>query len=374
MRRLVTSMLVLTLRLTGILFATGLVFFLATLVSPWPGAMVVRAAFNLDGMRRTQMLAPHVPAGISSLLDVRYDDTDPNALLDVYFPAGATALPTIVWVHGGAWVSGGRWQMAQFASILAADGYAVVAVGYSLAPEATYPTPLLQVSRALGFLERTGAQLHVDPTRLILAGDSAGAQIAAQLANAITSPDYAAAIGVVPPVDPSNLRGTVLFSGAYDLGLVKLDGVIGFFLRSVLWAYTGSRDFATDSRFAPASVVHFLSPRFPPTFISAGDADPLLAHSLAFAEALRALGVEVHGVFFDSGGTAGHNYQFDLDAESGRAALARLHTFLAQMAVPQPREELPAKQNSTRWQSSSPVSRGAQTEAARRPPVALAGR
>lgn len=331
MQSLVTSMLVLTLRLTAILCAAGLVFFLAALVSPWPGALLVRAVFNLDGVRRAQMLAAHVPAGISSMLDVPYDVTDPDALLDVYFPTNAAALPTVVWVHGGAWVSGGRWQMAQYASIVAAEGYAVVVVGYSLAPEATYPAALLQVSRALDFVERSGERLHVDRTRLVLAGDSAGAQIAAQLANAITSPDYAATIGVAPSVDPVNLRGVVLFAGAYDLALVRLEGVIGFFLRSVLWAYTGSADFATDSRFAPASVVHYLSPRFPPAFVSAGDADPLLAHSLAFTKRLEALGVEVHGLFFDSGGTAGHNYQFDLDTDFGRAALSQLRIFLARV-------------------------------------------
>jgi acetyl esterase len=267
--------------------------------------------------------------------NVSYDVGDPDALLDVFFPSAlgeGETLPVIVWVHGGAWVSGGRWQMSEYASILAAKGYAVAVVGYSLAPEAIYPTALNQVNRALGFLGTMGGNLHVDETRLILAGDSAGAQLAAQLANAITSPDYARAIGLSPTVVAGNLRGVALFSGAYDLALVDLRGVTGLFLRSVLWAYTGTSDFATDNRFAAASVIHFLSASFPPAFISAGDADPLLPHSLALAESLTALGIDVHSLFFGANGPTGHNYQFDLDTETGREALAELSLFLERVS------------------------------------------
>jgi acetyl esterase len=256
-------------------------------------------------------------------------------LLDVFFPSAlgeGETLPAIVWVHGGAWVSGGRWQMSEYASILAANGYAVAVVSYSLAPEATYPTALNQVSRALDFLSAHGSALHVDSARLILAGDSAGAQIAAQVANAVTSSDYAREIGISAAMDAGNLRGVVLFSGAYDLALVNLNGVTGLFLRSVLWAYTGTANFATDSRFASASVIHYLSSSFPPTFVSAGDADPLLAHSLALAESLTALEVDVDQLFFGIDGPSGHNYQFNLDADTGRAALGELLTFLGRVS------------------------------------------
>jgi len=319
------------------LSAAALLFVVASAVSPWPGAMVVRTIFELGGMRQSRLLEPHVPGGVSSVRDVPYDRGDPDALLDVYVPsalADGETLPAIVWVHGGAWVSGGRWQMCEYASILAASGYAVVVVGYSLAPEAIYPVALNQVNTALGFLGAEGSRLHVDGARVVLAGDSAGAQIAAQLANAVTWPDYARTIGISPQLSAANLRGAVLFSGAYDLGLIDLRGVTGLFVRSVLWAYTGSADFATDPCFASASVVHHLSADFPPTFISAGDADPLLAHSLAFADALDALGVDVHRLFFNAEGRSGHNYQFDLDAKTGRIALAELLIFLQHASSP----------------------------------------
>ena len=50
-----------------------------------------------------------------------------------------------------------------------------------------YPTPILQVNAALAFLEKNEARLHVDASKLFLAGDLAGAQIAAQLAAVISN-------------------------------------------------------------------------------------------------------------------------------------------------------------------------------------------
>jgi acetyl esterase/lipase len=66
----------------------------------------------------------------------------------------------------------------------------------------------------------------------------------------------------------------------------------------VLSAYTGVRDFATNSRFTEASVAHYVTADFPPTFISAGNRDPLLSQSTEFAKTLAGKGVTVDGLFF----------------------------------------------------------------------------
>lgn len=312
---------------------TALAFVAISQVTPWPGAMVLRALFDFDGSRRSRALRPHVPGDVGSIRDIPYDPADADALLDVYFPSRlggtGTVLPTLVWVHGGGWVAGGRAQLAEYASILAARGHTVVVVGYTLAPEATYPVALQQVNRSLSFLQSEGSDLHADVGRIVLAGDSAGAQLAAQLANAITSPAYAALIDLDPAMPPTSLRAVALFAGPYDIELANLDGILGFFLRLALWAYLGSNDIRSD-RYAPASVLRFVTADFPPSFISAGDADPLLNHSLALSDALTALGVDVDAVFFGQGPHSGlgHNYQFDLDGDAGQVALARLGAFL----------------------------------------------
>ena len=58
-------------------------------------------------------------------------------------------------MHGGAWLSGDKDHIANFLRIVAAGGCTVVGVGYSIAPEARYPTPVGQVLDALAYLCRT---------------------------------------------------------------------------------------------------------------------------------------------------------------------------------------------------------------------------
>jgi acetyl esterase/lipase len=283
----------------------------------------------------SRSLAKHVPAGVRARR-VRYDRASAAGWLDVYQPAAAprTGSATVAWVHGGAWVSGGRHLVGNYLKILAGHGHAVVGIGYTLAPKAHYPTPVLQVGAALTFLADNADRLGLDTSRLVIAGDSAGAQIAAQVATIITSPPYARLVGIAPPVDPSIVRGAILYCGAYDVTRMDLGGPFAGFLRTVLSAYAGHEDFLTDSRFAPASVVNHVTAAFPPTFISVGNADPLREHSHAFAQALRERGVPVRTVFFpdDHGPALPHEYQFDLDTDAGRLALERSLAFLEERA------------------------------------------
>lgn len=325
------------LRAGGVAILLFAMAYAAFQLSPWPGALVIRYAFDMGSARLSQALEKHVPPGVVVQHDLQYAPADPDALLDVYYPAkieGSTqALMTIVWVHGGGWVSGSKDMLAQYASILAAKGYTVVAVGYSIAPGKTYPVPVTQVNTALGYLTNNAAKLHIDPQRFVLAGDSAGSQIAAQVANIISAPDYAAMMGITPTIQRRQLRGMILYCGAYDLSLIKMDGAFRGFVKTVLWSYTGAQDYATNPRFAPASVAHYVTADFPPTFISAGNADPLLPQSIEFAGTLAAKGVSVDSLFFpaDHKPALPHEYQFNLDNKAGEMALERSLQFLSRL-------------------------------------------
>lgn len=306
-------------------------------LSPWPGALLIRYEFDKGGARLSHALEKHVPADVAAQRNLRYDPADSNALLDVYYPAAventAQALMTVVWVHGGGWVSGSKDLVAQYARILAAKGYTVVAVGYSIAPGSLYPVPVKQVNAALGYLAKNAGKLHIDPSRFVLAGDSAGSQIAAQLANIISAPGYAATMGIAPAIERRQLSGVILFCGAYDLSLVNLDGPFHNLLKTMLWSYTGVKDYATNPRFGPASVVRYVTAAFPPAFISAGNGDPLLPQSAEFAKVLAAKGVPVDSLFFpaDRKPALPHEYQFDLDNDAGELALTRSVAFLASL-------------------------------------------
>ena len=333
MKRLVLSILV----ILGLLAAGGAAAFR---FSPWPSALLVRQAFDKDSARTNAALAERVPAGVRSQLDLTYDPADRNGRLDLYLPPAGAApdgpLPVVVWVHGGGWVSGDKGQIGNYLKILAARGFATVSIAYTIAPEARYPTPVRQVNAALGWLDANAEPLGLDRDRIFLAGDSAGSQIAAQVANLTVDPAYARLTGIKPSLTPKQLRGVVLHCGAYDAALVDMDGPMAGFIRTVVWAYLGRRDFQDDPRVGEMSVIRHLSPAFPPIFISGGNADPLTPQSSRLAEVARDRGVAVDALFYpaDHQPALAHEYQFNLDLADARTALDRSAAFLNRHAAP----------------------------------------
>lgn len=315
----------------GVLLALALGTWAAFQLSPWPSVWLVRQAFDAGARDASAALEKHVPAGLREWHDVAYDPADPAGRLDLYAPANAPGpLTTVVWIHGGGFISGDKRDVANYARVLAGKGFAVASVQYTIAPEARYPGPVLQADRALGFLAGGGHGLPVDPARLVLAGDSAGAQVAAQLAAAHADPGYAADIGFRPSMPPGGLAGALLYCGPYDAALVGGEGPFANFMRTVFWSYFGLRDLGDDPMVAQFSVPRHVTAAFPPTFISVGNADPLAPHSTALADALEARGVPVTRLFFPADYTPalGHEYQFNLDGEAGQRALRESVAFL----------------------------------------------
>jgi acetyl esterase len=316
----------------GVLALLAVAAYAANEVSPWPAALVYRVFMDRGGEAANLALERHVPPGVAALNDQRYDANDEDAVLDVYYPTQASgALPAIVWIHGGGFFSGDKGQVANYSRILAGKGYTTVAIGYSLGPSSHYPKPVRQANAALGYLVRNADRLRIDPARIFLAGDSAGAHIAAQVANAISVPAYAAALGIAPAISRAQLRGMILYCGIYDLGLANSRGPYGHFMHTATWAYSGRRDGLKAEHLSEFSVARFVNADFPPAFISAGNADPLLPHSLELAQTLAKLGVAVESLFFagEHKPALPHEYQFNLDIDEGREALERSVKFLS---------------------------------------------
>lgn len=296
--------------------------------SPWPMALMERRAIDRAGMTTSQELEPFIPKDIKVKTNIRYDPGDRNALLDVFYPSITEdedrLLPAVIWVHGGSWVGGSKDFVANYLRILASKGFIAVGVGYSLAPESLYPTPVRQVNSALGFVSKNATQLHVNASRLFLAGDSAGSQIAAQVANIVSSATYADKVGIKPAIRREQLLGVVLHCGVYETRLAE------FSKRGVLWAYFGTQNFKDDPRLSQFSVVRHITSGFPATFLSAGNDDPLAPQSHLFAAKAAELGVFVDRLFFplEYRPKVPHEFQFDLSSKAGRLALERSVQFM----------------------------------------------
>ncbi|MGO2658308.1 alpha/beta hydrolase [Mycetocola reblochoni] len=262
-----------------------------------------------------------------------------EAAMDVYLPEQASAgtpVPVVVWVHGGAWISGRSADVAPYLRLLAREGYAAVAVDYTVAPEAAYPTPLHEVDAALAALVAHADEWGVDPSRIVLAGDSAGAQIVTQALTLILEPARAEALGIAPVVAPSDIRGLIVHSGVFDIaGLAVERGLLARGLNAAVWAYTGAADWATLPRLSGLSVTAAVSGAFPPVLVSGGDADPLTARqSHPFRDALEAAGVPVTALFWErTRPRLGHEYQFDLDRPEARRTLAATISFLGEVTA-----------------------------------------
>ncbi|WP_270365651.1 alpha/beta hydrolase [Microbacterium algeriense] len=312
-------------------------------VSPWPGVWIIRSAPDPAGLHNAETAAEYVPDDIHADLDLVYDESSAEGRLDVFRPADADApLPTIFWVHGGAFIAGQKEPLRNYLQVLASHGFTVVNVEYTHAPEAVYPTPIRQVDRAIDYVVAHAEKLGVDPERLVLAGDSAGAHIAAQSAMAIAQPDYAEAAGLPASVAPDQLRGVVLFSGPYDPTTVDYDNdTFGFFMRTVMWSYSGTKSFLDAEAFRYTALPKYVDAEYPPTLVSTGPADPLLKQNQEWAQALDGAGVDITELFFDPAttpDTVGHEYQLALDTPQAKQAMVAQVAFLRDVTGAEMRE------------------------------------
>jgi len=305
-------------------------------VSPLPQTILFHFLFEQGAADISRALARHVPPGIVTIPRQHYRSKDRDAYLDVYYPslADGTAAerPTVVWVHGGAWISGNARDISNYLKIVASYGYTVVGVDYSIAPGSHYPKPVLQVNDALTYLQKNSARLHIDPAQIVLAGDSAGAQIAVQVAMINTDSSYSHEIGIQPALHSSQLKAMILTCGAYDLALAQNVTSVWRrdFIRTIIWAYLGSKNPLFSEGVRLASVANYVTRAFPPTFITAGNADPLESQSQEFAKRLSVAGVALDVLFYspDHEPPLGHEYQFNLDSADGQYALVRMLSFL----------------------------------------------
>ena len=136
--------------------------------------LLIRTLFDHGAAQASWRLQPHMPAGVVEPLSEVYDATSPDGLFSLCLPPPAmrsegVTPPLVVWVHGGGAVSGSRKEVANYALVPAGHGLAVATVEYSIAPEATYPTPLRQDNTALAHLSSNAGKWGLDANRFVLA-------------------------------------------------------------------------------------------------------------------------------------------------------------------------------------------------------------
>lgn len=139
---------------------------------------------------------------------------------DLYLPAGQGPFPAVINVHGGYWRRGSRDTFQHWGPYLAERGYAGFGISYRLTKpgKKTYPEVVHDVRASVQFMRGRARELNIDPDRLVLWGNSAGAHLAALVALAGDSELFAGGY----PQDPYaslSTRVQVLIGvyGIYDL-------------------------------------------------------------------------------------------------------------------------------------------------------------
>ena len=107
---------------------------------------------------------------------------DRNIPVRIYSPDDEKIYPLLLYIHGAGWVAGSLDTHDNICRVLAKRANCtVISIGYRLAPEYPYPAALEDCYQTLCWAVKRRSLLKVDPERLIVAGDSAGGNLAAAL-------------------------------------------------------------------------------------------------------------------------------------------------------------------------------------------------
>jgi acetyl esterase/lipase len=150
--------------------------------------------------------------------DIAFAGGDGAELLgDLYMPEGVNTAPVLVAVHGGGWQIGNRKFYVHWGPYLARHGIAVFAVEYRLTKpgEKAYPDAVRDARAAVDFIRANAGQYRLDPARIGLIGDSAGAQLSALVALAGNEPPFAPGASVAG--GRIAVKAVVGFYGVYDM-------------------------------------------------------------------------------------------------------------------------------------------------------------
>ena len=209
---------------------------------------------------------------------------------DVVVPVGEGPHPVLVYLHGGGWICGSPTTHRKLGYRFAEAGFLVLNIDYRMAPEHPFPTPFDDCVAAIRWAHAECSRWGGDPARLAVGGDSAGGNLSAAAAAALSD-------------DPACPKAALLIYGVFDFAafgdmpvaemaegaqVSQEDG--DQMIELMVGSYLGSDrsdELLRDPRISP---VHAAA-KLPPSHVVCGSADPLVAQAESLAKALEEAGV-----------------------------------------------------------------------------------
>src|SRR5215813_10644467 len=235
---------------------------------------------------------------------------------DFYAPKGLDKAPVLVAVHGGGWQVGNRKFYSNWGPYLAKNGYAVFAIEYRLMkPDVkTYPGAVYDTKAAVQYVRAKAGELGIDPERIGMVGDSAGAHLSALVALAGEEPAFSSEYRSDPHASVSaKVKAVVGFYGVYDMAAQWEHDLVTRPRDNIVEKFLGGAPMVNRKVYFEASPMSYATvdkngPRFLLMYGHEDDiADPK-TQSEPFSKALRQAGIFVRSIIVPG---AGHFWSVD---------------------------------------------------------------
>ncbi len=202
-----------------------------------------------------------------------------------------TSSPAVLYIHGGAFISGNLASRRELFDAIAAAGITVVDVEYRLAAPPRWEDAPADVLCALGWVGAHADELGVDPAKIVIVGESAGGNLA-MLAGYAAGTDKLRASCDGPVVVPA---GVFAVAPTADLVGIWADRSIYALDRPFPEAYVGGTPAEFPDRYERAEPFRLLRPDLPPTFLLTGANDHFVLPNrvTSVADRITAAGAKV---------------------------------------------------------------------------------
>ena len=271
--------------------------------------------------RTMQPEAPDIEVG--SVTDIDADGVPAR----VYRPVGDGPFPVVMMFHGGGWVIGDLTTAdGQSRDVCRGAGALVISVDYRLAPEHRFPAAADDCYAATVWAGRSAAEYGGDPSRLAVAGDSAGGNLAAVVSQMVRDrggPAIAFQLLVYPVTDGANFNTASYRENGQDY-MLTTDSMHWF------WDLYAPNPEDRQNPYASPLLAGDLS-NLPPALVMTAEFDPLRDEGEAYARKLAEAGIDanlircaglIHGFFAQTRTIRAAREPMDQACAALKAALA----------------------------------------------------
>ena len=240
-----------------------------------------------------------IPNFLNVLRNIQYDK-DKEQVFDMFYPKTKKdiKLPTIVHIHGGAYIAGLKDSYAEYCKILAEYGYCVINFDYIRGIRKGFPSPVFDFFKFFEFIKNNEEySKHIDFDKFVLSGDSSGGHIASLIANIQTNEKLKNAFNLTggPDVKACVLTSPMLGVYRFNNNWPKIP-----FEKVVFKEYYNSplKDFTHN--------LETVSDKFPPTIILSAKNDFIKLHAYMFHEKAKELNLYLEHYCLTTGKHLGH--------------------------------------------------------------------